>query len=245
MSSPQPQVQPPTDSPKGARGVAARVRAYVRRAPGTYVWLLALLLSTYVINHISPQFHDQFLRQRSTNLHHLATDPVRVLVGSAFWLDGGGWFGYFVLYNVFHVPAERWLGTLRWLGVVAVTHVGATYLSEGVLLWAIHHGHAPASAVNTLDVGVSYALAGVQAVLVYRISSPWRYLYGAAVLGWYGSALVHGRTFTDVGHLTAALLGLACYPLTLGRGGPWDPVAQVRTLCHRRGRRPLRHHRPA
>jgi hypothetical protein len=211
----------------------ARVWAYIRRAPGTYLWLLALLLSTYVINHIDPAFQDRFLRQRSTNLHHLATDPVRVLIGSAFWLDGGGWFGYFVLYNIFHVPAERWLGTLRWIAVLAVAHVGATYISEGVLHWAIRHGHAPASAVNTLDVGVSYALAGVQAVLAYRIARPWCHLYGAAVLAWYGSALVHGRTFTDVGHFTAALLGLACYPLARGRGGRWDPVAWLRSLRHR------------
>ncbi|MEZ0089411.1 rhomboid-like protein [Streptacidiphilus sp. EB129] len=241
MSAP-PAQQPPHQPGKGPqhrsqsrlRRAGGAVAHYVRRAPGTYVWLAALLLTTVVINHINPEFQDQFLRQRSTNLHQLATRPVRVLFASAFWLDGGGWLGYFVLYNLFQVPAERWLGTRRWLGVLVVSHVGATYLSEGALYWAIRHGHAPLSAVNTLDVGVSYALAGVQAVLAYRIAYPWRLPYLAVVLLWYGLALVHGRTFTDVGHLTAALLGLACHPLTRGRGEPWSPTPWLRSLRPRR-----------
>ncbi|MHA6763482.1 rhomboid-like protein [Streptacidiphilus sp. PAMC 29251] len=211
-------------------GAAAAVWRYVRSAPGTFLWLLALAVTTHLLNRISPEFRDEFLRQRSTNLHELGTRPIRVLIGSAFWLDGGGWPAYFLLYNLFHVPAERWLGTWRWLGVLAFAHVGATYISEGVLYWAIRHGNAPASAVNTLDVGVSYALAGIQAVLVYRLAAPWRWFYLAVLLLWYGSALVHGRTFTDVGHFTAALLGLACYPLVRGRGTPWNPAVWLRSL---------------
>lgn len=230
----QPGPPPPAPAPpRRLLRAPVAVWHYVRRAPGTFVWLLALAVTTHVINRVNPAFHDEFLRQRSTNLHMLAEKPVRVLIGSAFWLDGGGWWGYFVLYNIFHVPAERWLGTLRWLGVLAFAHVGATYLSEGVLYWAIRTGHAPASAVNTLDVGVSYALAGIQAVLVYRLAAPWRWIYLAAVLLWYGSALVHGRSFTDVGHFTAVLLGLLCYPLARDRATPWDPIAWARSLRRR------------
>ncbi len=213
---------------------------YVRSAPGTFLWLLALLFTTIAMHHINPKFTDDFLRRRSTNLHQLSTDPVRVLFASALWLDGGSWLGYVVLYNLFHVPVERWLGTLRWLLVIAAAHVGATYLSEGVLYWAIHHGRAPASAVNTLDVGVSYALAGAQAVLAYRIATPWRYPYAAVVLLWYGSALISGRTFTDVGHLSAALIGFACYPLTRHRGPTWNPLTWLRSLRHPRRPHPNR-----
>jgi len=211
---------------------------YVRSAPGTFLWLLALLVTTIVLHHISPASTEAFLRRRSTNLHQLARDPVRVLAASTLWLDGGSWLGYVVLYNLFHVPVERWLGTLRWFLVIAAAHVGATYLSEGVLYWAIHHGRAPASAVNTLDVGVSYALAGAQAVLAYRIATPWRYPYAAVVLLWYGSAMISGRTFTDVGHLSAALIGFACYPLTRGRGPAVNPLTCLRSLR----RRPRPHH---
>lgn len=210
---------------------------YVRRAPGTFVWLGILLATSIVVHRLSPGAERHVLGSRSTNLHHLQEDPLRVLVTSAFWLAGGGWPLYFVVYNLFHVPAERWLGTLRWLAVVVIAHVGATYLSEGVLYWAIQHGHAPESAAFTLDVGVSYGLAGVVAVLTYRIAKPWRYLYLAGVLVFFGVPLLSSPNFTDVGHFTAVLIGLACQPLVRGRPGVWDPVAAARSL-RRRANRP-------
>ncbi len=212
------------------------VWTYLRRAPGTFVWLLILLFTTHVAHRLSPGVLDHVLGNRSTNLHHLAEDPVRVLISSAFWLAGGGWIVYFLLYNIFHVPAERWLGTLRWLGVVVVAHFGATYISEGVLYLAIQHGRAPADSVNTLDVGVSYALAGIVAVLTYRIARPWRYAYIAGVLGFYSVPLLGDVTFTDIGHFSAVLLGLACYPLVRGRSETWNPATAISDL--RLGNRP-------
>lgn len=185
--------------------------------PGTYIWLTVLFVTTVIVHQMSPAFEEDFLRQRSTNIHELSRNPVRVLISSAFWIDSGTWLPYAVLYTVFHAPAERRLGTLRWLTVAATAHVLATLVSEGVLAWAIQHGHAPATAVNTLDVGVSYALAGIVAVLTYYVARPWRYVYLFAVLVIYAVPLVTGATFTDVGHFTAALIGLACYPLTRTR----------------------------
>ncbi|MEU5437679.1 rhomboid-like protein [Streptomyces sp. NPDC020719] len=208
--------------------LAAAAPRYVRSAPGTYLWLVVLFGTTIALHHMSPEFEEDFLRQRSTNIHALSTNPVRVLITSALWIDGGHWLPYAVLYSVFHAQAERWLGTRRWLAVVVLAHVLATYISEGALLWAVRHGVAPHHAVNTLDIGVSYALAGVEGVLVFRIAPPWRYLYLAVLLAVYAAPLATGRTFTDLGHFTAVLIGLACYPLVRGRGGPpWDPAGTV------------------
>ncbi|WP_405685715.1 hypothetical protein OG204_16470 [Streptomyces sp. NBC_01387] len=202
------------------------VLAYIRSAPGTYLWLLVLFFTTIALHQMSPRFERHFLYRRSTNIHELSTHPVRVLFQSAMYIDGGSWLPYAVLYTVFHAQAERWLGTVRWLAVVVLAHVLASFISEGALLWGIHHDRAPESAVHTLDVGVSYALAGVVAVLTYRIAPPWRYLYLAGVLVVYGTPLITGRTFTDLGHFVAVLIGLACYPLTRGRGGaPWNPMS--------------------
>lgn len=211
--------------PQRLTSLLRAVRSYVRSAPGTYIWLAILFVTTVVMHHISPDELDRILGERSTNLHNLSQQPVRVLFQSALWIDGGGWLLYAFLYTVFHATAERWLGTWRWLAIVLIGHVAATYISEGVLLWAIHHGRAPESSVDTLDVGVSYGLAVVEAVLTYFLAFRWRFFYGFCVLGFYGLALVHGRTFTDVGHFTAVLLGLACYPLTRGRPGHLDPAA--------------------
>ncbi|MRH90769.1 hypothetical protein GFY24_25580 [Nocardia sp. SYP-A9097] len=201
------------------------VWAYLRSAPGTYIWLAMLLASTIFLSHLSPHAQEIFLGNRSTNLHHLQEDPIRVLIASAFWLAGGGWPVYAVAYTVFHAQAERWLGTLRWLAVLLIAHIGATYVSEGVLLWAIRNGHAPQSAVHTLDYGVSYALAGIVAVLAYHLVRPWRWVYIAGVVVFYGVPLLIAQTFTAVGHFTAVLLGFACYPLTRSRSAPWDPAA--------------------
>ncbi|MEU6392835.1 rhomboid-like protein [Streptomyces sp. NPDC046939] len=200
--------------------------SYVRDAPCTYLWLTVLLLTTVAAHHMDPHSEHDFLRRRSTNLHELATHPVRVLVSSALWTDGGAWWPYAVLYTVFHAQAERWLSTARWLVVVAAAHVLATLVSEGALLWAIRYGHAPTSAVDTLDIGVSYALAGSIGVLTHRITPPWRHVYLAAALLIYGVPLATTRTFTDLGHAAALLTGLACRPLGRGRPLPRTRPAQ-------------------
>ncbi|MEW2292164.1 rhomboid-like protein [Streptomyces sp. NPDC006743] len=204
------------------RGLGA-VAAYVRAAPGTYVWLLVLFVTTVALHRMSPDFEEDFLRQRSTNIHELSDSPVRVLFASAMWIPSGRWLPYAALYSLFHAQAERWLGTLRWLLVCVAAHVLATLISEGALLWAIGRHVAPPSAVDTLDVGVSYALAGVAGVLTYRIRRPWRYPYAAAVLVFFGVPLLAGRTFTDLGHFTAVLIGLGCRPLAEGAGKARNP----------------------
>jgi hypothetical protein len=205
------------------RGLGYRVWRYVCSAPGTYVWLSVLFVTTVALHHMSPEFEQDFLRQRSTNIHELSNDPGRVLLQSAMWIDSGHWLPYVVLYTVFHAQAERWLGTARWLMVCVAAHVLATLISEGALLRAIRDGMAPHSAADTLDIGVSYALAGVVAVLAYRIAVPWRYGYLAVVFVVYGLPLASTPTFTDLGHFTSVLIGLACYPLVRGRGEPLNP----------------------
>ena len=206
------------------------VWAYVRSAPGTYVWLLVLFFTTVAVHHMSAEFQEEFLRQRSTNIDELSDHPVRVLISSAMWIDGW-WTPYVVLYSVFHASVERCLGTVRWLSLCVASHVLATLISQGAVWRAIRDGSAPASAAGVMDFGVSYALAGVVAVLAYRIARPWRYVYVAGVLGVYGVPLVFSRTFTDLGHFTAALVGFACWPLTRGRGGEvWNPKETVGAL---------------
>jgi len=215
------------------RALALRVWAFLRSAPGTFVWLAVLLVTTIVMNQFSPRFRYRFVLHHSTNLHELSHNPVRVLISSALWTDGSRWWPYLILYCLFHAPAERRLGTARWLAVVAVSHVGATYISQSVVYYDIRHGTAAPSAAFIPDIGVSYALAGVEGVLTYFITSPWRYVYAAVLIAYYGEALLDTSTFTDVGHFTALLLGLACYPLARGRAEPWDPLVTARSAWAR------------
>ncbi|GAA1967544.1 rhomboid-like protein [Kitasatospora viridis] len=200
---------------------------YVRSAPGTYTWLVVLALTSFAVSRIDPANLDWFLAGRSTNLDQLKHHPVHALVASALWTESSSFLFYFVVFNVFHVPAERWLGTARWFAVAATAHVLATLVSEGVVAVGIHHARLPASMADTVDVGVSYALAGVEGVLTYRFAGSWRLLYGGGLLVFYLVPLVSSHTFTDLGHFCAVLIGLAFYPITRGRPS-WDPVAAWR-----------------
>ncbi|MDI2125902.1 rhomboid-like protein [Yinghuangia seranimata] len=204
--------------------VAQAVRDWIKSAPGTYVWLLLLLVTTFIYASLPEDARDVFLQQRSTNIDHLNSDPVHVLVGSALWTSGGGMVQYAIMFTVFHAVAERWLGTWRWLLVVAIGHVGATYLSQGLVLLGIKTGVLSESMKDVVDVGVSYGLKAVMGVLVWYLVRPWRWLYLAGVLLSVVIPFFDGVSFTDVGHFSALLLGVACYPITRGRG-TWDPVA--------------------
>lgn len=208
---------------------------YLRSAPGTFVWLAILLATTIIQHSVAPGELEKILGAESTNIRHLTDDPVHALITSLFWLDGYYWLPYLLLYCIFHVPAERWLGTRRWLSIGLLAHVCATLLSEGVLYWAIQQGQASESLVDVRDIGVSYFLAGIVGVLTYHLAYPWRWIYLVGMLALFTAPLLIDVTFTGIGHLSSLLLGLACYPLV--RGGQQTPASPGSTLTRLRNRR--------
>ncbi|WP_354642318.1 rhomboid-like protein [Kitasatospora camelliae] len=216
--------------------------AWVRTAPGTYVWLLLLAATSVVVARMNPAGLDWFLARRSTNLDQLSSHPLRVLLVSAIWTEQAAFPFYFVVFHLFHVPAERWLGTRRWLTVALTAHVGATLISEGAVAWGVHAGRLPERMADTVDVGVSYALAGVQGVLTYRFAGRWRLVYGTGLLVFYLVPLFVSHTFTDLGHLCAVLIGLAFHRFTVGRP-TWDPARIWRTRRNRSKPRRAPHQR--
>ncbi len=197
----------------------AGVGRFVRSAPLTYLWLTVLLVTT-ILQHIAGRQLQSVLVDQSTNLHHLATDPLEVLFASLLWIDGKDWMPYLVLFTLFLAPAERWLGHLHWLAVGLIAHIGATYLSEGALYLLIDLHLEPERLVYARDIGVSYFLVGVLAVLTYRIASPWRWGYLAVLVIIYAVPLVIRLNFTAIGHASAILIGLGCYPLTRAPARP-------------------------
>jgi hypothetical protein len=112
-------------------------------------------------------------------------------------------------------------------------HVGATYISEGLLFLAIRYHDAPHKLMHARDIGVSYFLVGLIAVLTYRIASPWRWGYLGILLVIFGLPLtrvgVNGLNFTAIGHFTAIFIGLCFYPMARRRDGrPIDPARLLR-----------------
>ncbi|MGW2276435.1 rhomboid-like protein [Streptomyces sp. NPDC001770] len=198
-----------------AAAVAVAIGRWMGRSPGTYVWLTVLLVTSHLLGPLLPDAEEFVRLPAPADPHTLGDRPFRVLLAGLLWLpEGGHWVLCAVLFTLFHAPAEQWLGTLRWCATVAVAYVPAGLLAEAVLLWAARHGHAPFSATNSLVYATDQGLAGVAAVLTYRLPRVWRYAYAFAVLVFFGVPLGAGPDVTDLGRFTAALAGLACHPLT-------------------------------
>lgn len=207
------------------RRLAAELVDLVRHAPGTMVWLGVLAITAFTTSRMSPAHLERMLGHRSTNLANLAHDPIRVLITSLMVFDGGTWFGYAVLYLVFHAPVERRIGTRRWLTVALGAHVLATYVSQGFVAVGIRSGWASPVVAHALDYGVSYALAGVQGVATYLLPRRWRWPYAVAMFLVYLVPFVaDGITFTSIGHLTALAIGFCCIRFTRPRSRVEPPM---------------------
>ncbi|MFD9302679.1 rhomboid-like protein [Streptomyces sp. NPDC060048] len=191
------------------------VRSWIRSAPGTHVWMLIIALTSVVVVIVPDHLEHVLLRRNSSNIHELARHPIRALLSSAFWIQNPASLPlYVVLFETFHANVERWLGTLRWILIVATGHVTATLISQKLVMMAIQDHRAPRSMVHVVDIGVSYGLASAIGVLAYRLPGPWRSLYLAGCLAFFGLPLVTGGTFTDLGHAIALAVGLLAWPLT-------------------------------
>jgi Rhomboid-like protein len=211
------------------KGWLAAVWRFVSSAPLTYLWLTVLLITT-IIQRTASRRHLHFLLVHdSTNIRHLATDPLDALFSSLLWIDGRYWTPYLLMFTLFLAPAEHWLGQIRWLTVGLTAHTGATYISEGLLYLEIQYHQAPQKLVHATDIGVSYFMVGVIAVLAYRIATPWRWGYLAILIAVFGVPLIVDANFTAIGHFSAIFIGLLCYPVARGRGGP--PVNPAKLLA--------------
>ena len=192
--------------------------AYVRGSPATFLYLFVLSITTWVLLGLTGDIVESILREHSTNLDQLRTNPVRVLIRSAFWVDGYLLLVWLVLFAMVLAPVERWLGTVRWLVVFVAGHVGATLATAAGLWLAIRWGVAPTRLSGVVDVGVSYGFAALAAVFTYRLPRPGRWYWAGGLLALAVGAAVVGRTFTDFGHLAAVLIGFSMYPITRSAG---------------------------
>lgn len=219
-----------TEGSVGARlrGMALAVWHFVSGAPLTYGWLVVLTITTVVQNQLPGRQLHSVLLHRSTNIHALGSDPLDVLFSSLLWIDGRNLEPYLLLFTLFLAPAEHWLGHLRWLTVGLTSHILATYISEGILYFAIEEHDASQRLIHARDIGVSYFLVGVMAVLAYHIARPWRWGYIGVLFVIFGFPLFtmdpHELNFTAIGHFASLLIGLCFYRMAQERKRPlWSP----------------------
>jgi hypothetical protein len=207
------------------------VRA-IRSAPLTFGWLLVLFVTTRIQRSAGRRGSKRIQRKHSTNLRRLNREPSRVLAASLFWLDGRMWSPYVPMFVAVVAPAERRLRWWRWLLIGFAAHAGGTFAGQGFLRWSLKRGAAPRRLVNARDVGVSYFVLGVAGALTGYLRPYWRsrsQLAGVAALA--GNAALR-PTFTEVGHLTAFVVGLAATPVVPDRDAmPYPPDEAERRMA--------------
>jgi hypothetical protein len=207
----------------------ARVDALARdpaSAPLTFAWLLVLFITTRIQRAAGRRASRRIQRSHSTNLRRLRREPSRVLVTSLFWLDGRMWWPYVPVFVGVVAPAEHRLGWWRWLLVGVAAHVIGTYVGQGYLRRSIRTGAAPRRLVNARDVGVSYFIFGVAGAWSgYAEPQRRSRLQAAGLVALTANAVVR-PTFTEIGHLSAYVVGLAATPLA--------PVSLPASRCVRR-----------
>lgn len=192
------------------------VRRCLAGAPATFIWLAVLAATTWIQREAGRE-RSQLLRSQSTNLNHLSEEPTRVLAASLFWLDDSRWWPYVPAFVTVLAPAERRLGTTRWLLVGTAAHVTGTYLSQGYLRRSIRAEQAPPKLADARDVGVSYFLLGVAGTLSAYLPRRYRGRLRAAGVAALAANAIARPTFTEIGHLSAYVTGLALTPLAPGR----------------------------
>jgi hypothetical protein len=182
-------------------------------APLTFGWLAVLFLTTRRQRSAGSRGSRRLQRTHSTNLRRLRSEPARVLVTSLFWLDDRRWWPYVPVFVGVLAPAERRLRWWRWLLVGLAAHVIGTYVGQSYLRRSIRRGNAPRRLVDARDVGVSYFLFGVAGTLSGYVERPWRLRAQVGAVAALAGNVAVRPTFTELGHLTAFLVGLGAVPL--------------------------------
>jgi membrane associated rhomboid family serine protease len=189
-----------------------RMKSFLKSAPGTYTYLFVLLITTWVLQTSSSRIANVLLLEQSTNLHHLIHDPMRVLFGSAFWVENTGELAFSLLaFTLISTSVERWIGTARTVSVFFFGHVSATLLVAFWIWASLNFTVVKSPMTSARDVGSSYGLAALAALLTYRIPLPRRWIYMVAAVLLIGTSLVLDPSFTNWGHIFAFAIGFSSY----------------------------------
>ncbi|NMO02342.1 hypothetical protein HH308_14075 [Gordonia sp. TBRC 11910] len=212
----------PTAIVASTKSAARRCVDYFRGAPVSLIYIFTLLVTWWTLRGATDRVTHGLIASASTNLHNMQTDPLQVLVASAFWADPAGTPLMMVIELLaVMVAAERWLGWWKTIAVFAVGHIGATLITVVGIAYAVDHGMMSARITHTADVGYSYGLMALAGALAFRFTGAWRIAWLVGLGGYLGFEVVEDHTFTDVGHLSAMLLGVAAFGIGVGVRRVW------------------------
>ncbi|OKJ07519.1 rhomboid-like protein [Kitasatospora sp. CB01950] len=184
-----------------------------RTNPFALGYLAVLLGTTLYARFGDPDTVERLQAVSSTDAHNLMAHPVLSLIGSGMWVAGSVWMPYFWAFGFTVAPLERRVGGLRALAVFGAGHVGATLLSQGVVVASVAGGATGADVLDAMDIGVSYGVLASLGGLAGLLRPVGRVVALGAGLALIGHQFVSGPDLvTAVGHPAALALGIAMWP---------------------------------
>lgn len=179
------------------------------RTKATLCFILVSAAVTLWLESLSPEARETQVLTASTNLDNLGHGHLLTLVTSAFVRDGEAGLWPLVAVALLMGGVELLWSSRRLVGVFAAGHVLATLVVAAGLAVGEALRWLPPSWTSASDVGLSYGVMGLAGALTFEWPGVVRPLWAAGWLALDVSALLHGRTFTDAGHVCALLIGLA------------------------------------
>ncbi|MFI9647366.1 rhomboid-like protein [Streptomyces sp. NPDC052040] len=196
---------------------AVRIRALLplpAQTPFTFGYAAVLAVTSLFAEYADPALMHSLYQGSSTDVAHLAHDPLLVLIASALWIAGGPGSTYALLFLLALTALERRIGGPRTAVVFLLGHVLATLATEVPVGLAVQAGQLPGSSLHRLDYGISFGVAASVGALAGLVR-PW--LRGTILAVFGGILLADLLQFTDPlsdwGHLLSLAIGVGTWPL--------------------------------
>jgi hypothetical protein len=171
-----------------------------------WTYAAVVLVVAVVLAALGDRGH-QLVLDTSTNLANLRHDPLLVLVASAFVVSPLWGLWLLPVLVVVYGAAQRWLGAAATVVVAVFGHVGATLFVAVLLAAGVTAGDLDPAVVEAPDVGVSYGLVAVAALLTVRLPPRRRVWYALALIAYCLVPALVDPDFSSLGHLVAAGFG--------------------------------------
>ncbi|MFF2657972.1 rhomboid-like protein [Kitasatospora sp. NPDC058032] len=191
-----------------------------RRNPFALGYLAVVGATTTFAQLADPDLVLRLQEASSSDGHNLLQHPLRALLLSGFWVAGPNWVPYLWAFALTVAPLERRVGPARAAAVFAAGHIGATLLSQGVVVVGVEAGRLEPAAMDYLDIGVSYGVLASLGALAGLLRPGGR----VVALG-LAAALIAGQIAEDrdlvtgVGHPAALLAGVVLWRWLRRRDG--------------------------
>ncbi|ACU70352.1 conserved hypothetical protein [Catenulispora acidiphila DSM 44928] len=208
-------------------GPRAAARAYPRRNPMTFAYLLIILAGLlFLTKALTGSQADHLKIAISTNPHNMAHKPLTVLLASPlFTATDSGPLSHLLIIaggvGICMAALERHIGAPRTAALFLLANTLATATATSIAAAAIHSGRYPAKWWNGYDYGISYGVLATAAAVTPLVPRATRWLWAAGVFAYpFVSAQWFGLlpNFATIGHETAAAFGLGAGFFLLRRG---------------------------